>query len=102
MLSAKIKNIKARKNFEKVEKLKKIDEFLFINLLNKTNNSVEHSKVFSFFLKKKNKYSKTKITNRCVFNNRSRGVLRPYGISRTLLRELMQFGVFPGYSKAVW
>jgi len=53
MLSAKIKNIKARKNFEKVEKLKKIDKFLFINLLNKTNNSVEHSKVFSFFLKKK-------------------------------------------------
>jgi ribosomal protein S14 len=102
MLSAKIKNIKARKNFEKVEKIKKIDKFLFINLLNKTNNSVEHPKVFSFFLEKKNKYSKTKITNRCVFNNRSRGVLRPYGISRTLLRELMQFGIFPGYSKAVW
>ena len=35
-------------------------------------------------------------------DNRGRGVLRPYGISRTLMRELMQFGVIPGYSKAVW
>jgi len=42
------------------------------------------------------------MTNRCVLNNRGRGVLRPYGISRTLMRELMQFGVIPGYSKAVW
>ena len=52
MLSAKIKNIKARKNFEKVEKLKKVDKFLFINLLNKTKSSIEHTKVFSFFSKK--------------------------------------------------
>jgi ribosomal protein S14 len=35
--------------------------------------------------------SKTKITNRCVFNNRGRSVLRPYGISRMLLKDLMQF-----------
>ena len=57
------------------------------------------------FLKDKNSVAsrvKTRITNRCVLNNRGRGVLRPYGISRTLLRELMQFGVIPGYSKAVW
>jgi len=61
MLLAKIKNIKARKNFEKVEKIKKIDKFLFINLLNKTNNSVEHPKVFSFFLKKKRNTQKQKL-----------------------------------------
>lgn len=102
MLSLKIKNIKARKNFEKVERQKKIDKFILTYLLNKTNNSLDHSKVISFFLQKKNKYSKTKITNRCIFNNRNRGTIRPFGISRTLLRELMQFGIFPGYSKAVW
>lgn len=64
----------------------------------------EPSVVISF-LKNKNKIknkSKTRMTNRCVLNNRGRGVLRPYGISRTLMRELMQFGVIPGYSKAVW
>ncbi len=57
------------------------------------------------FLKDKNSAksrSKTRVVNRCVLNNRGRGVLRPYGISRTLLRELMQFGTIPGYSKAVW
>jgi len=42
------------------------------------------------------------MSNRCVLNNRSRGVLRPYGISRILIRDLMQFGVIPGYSKSVW
>ena len=64
----------------------------------------EPSVVISF-LKNKNRIknkSKTRMTNRCVLNNRGRGVLRPYGISRTLMRELMQFGVIPGYSKAVW
>ena len=64
----------------------------------------EPSVVISY-LKNKNKIknkSKTRMTNRCVLNNRGRGVLRPYGISRTLMRELMQFGVIPGYSKAVW
>ena len=46
--------------------------------------------------------SKVRITNRCVINNRSRGVFRPFGISRVLMRNLMHFGVLPGYSKAVW
>ena len=101
MLHLKIKNIKARKSFEKIERVKKIEKFLFINLLN-ARSSLEVQKIFSFFFSKKKKHSKTKITNRCVFNNRSRSTLRPFGISRTLLRELMQFGIFPGYSKAVW
>jgi len=101
MLHLKVKNVKARKNFEKAERIKKIEKFLFINLLN-TNRTVQSQKVFSFFLQKKNQYSRTKVTNRCILNNRSRGTLRPFGISRTLLRELMQFGIFPGYSKAVW
>jgi len=101
MLHLKIKNIKARKSFEKIERVKKIEKFLFINLLN-GKSSLEVRKIFSFFFSKKKRHSKKKITNRCVFNNRSRSTLRPFGISRTLLRELMQFGIFPGYSKAVW
>ena len=65
----------------------------------------DRASIIISFLKDNNKIenkSKTRITNRCVLNNRGRGVLRPYGISRTLMRELMQFGVIPGYSKAVW
>jgi small subunit ribosomal protein S14 len=46
--------------------------------------------------------NKVRMVNRCVVNNRGRGVFRPFGISRVLLRNLMQFGLLPGYSKAVW
>ena len=45
---------------------------------------------------------RVRMVNRCVINNRSRGVFRPFGISRVLMRTLMQFGLLPGYSKAVW
>jgi ribosomal protein S14 len=105
MISIKYKNIKIRKIFNKIEKLKKIDKFIFINLLNKNHASLSKKKI-TYFLNKQlssnNFYSKTKITNRCVFNNRGRSVLRPYGISRMLLKDLMQFGILPGFSKAVW
>jgi ribosomal protein S14 len=102
MLSSKIKDLKIRNSIKKVEKIKNVKKFLFVSLMNK--KETEPSVVISF-LKNKNKIknkSKTRMTNRCVLNNRGRGVLRPYGISRTLMRELMQFGVIPGYSKAVW
>ena len=128
MLSSKIKDIKIRKSFEKIEKIKKIKKFVFTNLLNNpfpesinSDNTKLNFKnsIFNktsilkfknylslFFLKnKKNKMllkSKIRMTNRCVFNNRNRGVLRLYGISRSLLRELIQFGLIPGFSKAVW
>jgi len=46
--------------------------------------------------------SRVRMTNRCVVNNRGRGVFRPFGISRILMRNLIQFGLLPGYSKAVW
>ena len=102
MLSSKIKDLKIRNSIKKVEKIKNVKKFLFVSLMNK--KETQTSVVISF-LKNKNKIknkSKTRMTNRCVLNNRGRGVLRPYGISRTLMRELMQFGVIPGYSKAVW
>ena len=60
---------------------------------------------YFFFLKDKKSLShksKIRVTNRCVLTNRSRGILRPYGISRVVMRDLMQFGVIPGYYKAVW
>jgi len=52
MLHLKIKNIKARKSFEKIERVKKIEKFLFINLLN-ARSSLEVQKIFSFFFSKK-------------------------------------------------
>ncbi len=105
MQSKKIKNIKLRKAVAKTEIAKKTSKFLFVNLLNRVNCVDLKATLVSLFLKQKihsKKTSKVFITNRCIFNNRSRGVFRPFGVSRTLLRELMQFGIVPGYTKAVW
>ena len=33
---------------------------------------------------------------------RSRAVYRPYGLSRCALKELIQFGRLPGYTKSIW
>ena len=107
MLSKKIKDIKIRESFYKIEKLKKLRKFIFVKLLNKNasfSNSLYNHLLFFFSKKKQKMYNKLKVrmTNRCVINNRNRGVLRSYSISRVLLRNLMQFGIVPGYSKAVW
>ena len=102
MLSLRIKDLKKRKAFYLLEKSSIVDRVLFINILNKNINSLQ---AINFFSKKKFRIhndSKTRITRRCVFTNRNRSALRPFGISRVYLRELMQFGIIPGYSKAVW
>jgi len=104
MLSAKIKDLKKRKVFNFLEKDQKVEKFIFINILN--NREVNNKKTLSslFYLKSSSNKdkSKVKITRRCVINNRSRSVIRPFGLSRVYLRELLQFGGVPGYSKAVW
>jgi len=106
MLFNKIKDIKSRKLFNKVEKLRKIQKFIFITFL--SNPLIRNKKKAPFLIfslnniLKKSSKSKVKIVRRCAINNRARGVFRPYNISRILLRELMQFGVVPGFSKAVW
>lgn len=108
MFSSQIKDKKIRISFNKIEKLKKIKKFIFTNVLSRM--SIEGASPFSkdilFHLFKKQKKmkfkSKVRIVNRCVLNNRGKGVFRPFGISRIMLRNLMQFGILPGYSKAVW
>lgn len=105
MISHKFKNIKLRNSFHKIEKYKKTNRFLFTHLLNKKEFFLDKKKLLFFFSRfffTKKYSSKIKITNRCILNNRSRGVLRPLGISRMILKDLMQFGVIPGFSKAVW
>lgn len=108
MISSQIKDKKIRLSFNKIEKLKRIKKFIFTNILSRStvDSSIflNRELLFHFFkqqqkMKMKNR---TRIVNRCVLNNRSRGVFRPFGVSRIILRNLMQFGVLPGYSKAVW
>jgi ribosomal protein S14 len=100
----KIKDSKIRKLFCKNEKLRLVNKFIFTNLLNKNMETfLEKTRLVIVKNVLNKKYSsKVKITRRCIFNNRGRGVLRSFGISRMYLRELMQCGLIPGYSKAVW
>lgn len=104
MLSLKKKDLKVRQKFLNNEQLKRVNKFLFVNTLNNTKSS-DLEKTFTIFSKKglnRSLDSKVKITRRCIINNRNRSVIRPFGISRVYLRELLQFGLLPGYTKAVW
>lgn len=100
-MSSKVKDLRERKIFCLLEKSKLIDKFLFFNCLNKI--SFDHRVSAATFLSLVSKSSsKVKMVRRCVLTNRNRGVLRPFGVSRIYLREMIQFGVVPGFSKAVW
>jgi len=108
MLYKKIKDIKIRNSFNRIEKIKKIKKFLQFNILSQSSFNSSKSLNQDFVLqfskdsKKMNFKSRVRMTNRCVVNNRGRGVFRPFGVSRILMRNLIQFGLLPGYSKAVW
>ena len=100
MLSSKVKDLRERNIFCASEKSRIINRFIFFNLLNKKPCSTSSL----FFIKNPstNKSSKVRVVRRCVLSNRGKGVLRPFGISRIYLREMMRFGLVPGYVKAVW
>jgi ribosomal protein S14 len=103
MLHSKVKDLKHRKQFYKIEKTQMIDNFVFRNLVAnpKLSKSLKKNIFFKFYNTKKSRV-KNRIVRRCVLTNRGRGNLQAFKISRTLLRELMGFGIIPGYKKSVW
>jgi len=101
MLYLKEKDLKIRKKFFKLEKLNKINKYLLITALkNKNFNNI--IKVLLKIQKMNSKISKVKLNGRCLLTNRSKGVNKNYFVSRIVLRNLMQFGIVPGFKKAVW
>jgi ribosomal protein S14 len=102
MLSSKYKDIKYRKKFLNKEKYNILVKFLFINQLNEKILKSSIKKRFLYLNTIKKNSFKTKKVNRCILNNRSRGSIKSFGINRILLRDLFQFGIVPGYKKAVW
>lgn len=46
--------------------------------------------------------SKVRLHNRCKITGRSRGYIRQFGVSRVLFREMANFGLIPGVTKASW
>lgn len=103
MLHSKIKDLKYRKQFYKIEKLQLVDNFIFKNLVSnpKLSTNLKKTIFFKFYNTKKFRV-KNRIVRRCVLTNRGRGSLQAFKISRVLLRELMGFGIIPGYKKSVW
>jgi ribosomal protein S14 len=105
MILKKAYDIKIRKIYKRLELQKKIFKFLILNF---NSNPVLVKKkayfVYNFLLfqKKQLKFSKTKLKNRCKLTNRTQGIVNTYGISRLKMREFIQYGVLPGYTKAVW
>lgn len=104
MLSAKVKNLKFRKKLYNIELNKNLSKFLFTNILgNKSLNRSLKKKASLFLIKLLNKRSsKTKITRRCSLVNRNRVSDRKLGISRIKLRDMLNAGIIPGFSKAMW
>lgn len=105
MFSAKVKDNKLRQKFFLAEKKLKVNKFLTCNLLlnpNKTctNRSATYYQLLK--IKKSQRISKIKLSNRCINSNRNKGVLRAYSLSRIVMREYLQFGVIPGFRKSVW
>ena len=107
MLYLKIKDLKIRNLYLKNEKKIIVNRFLFIYFLSKPN--LKKKKLFYLFLlllqSKSTKFTcklKTKILRRCLISNRNRSNFRPYNLSRFVLRNFIQFGILPGFKKAVW
>jgi ribosomal protein S14 len=105
MLKGIKKDIFNRKFYQKNELKRNVSKYIFFLILNNDCFSdLEKQKILFFFNRKKksSSISKTKIVRHCVFNKRSRVSSRSFGVSRSLFRELLLQGVFPGYTKAVW
>ncbi len=104
MLFAKVKDLRNRIAYSKIEKLKYIKNFVMINLLSRLQGKFKNRKHLSIVIAKLNKkyISKVKLVRRCILTNRNRRVIRPYNISHSIFRNLTQFGLIPGCKKAVW
>jgi ribosomal protein S14 len=106
MLFLKIKDLKLRKKYYKIEKTRNINKFTLTILSNlqSTYKTSYERKCFFFLLEKyKLNFSrKTKIVRRCLSTGRSRGNTRRYNITGSLFRKLNYFGLIPGVKKAIW
>ena len=105
MLSSKVKDFKNRKLFLKVENNILLYKFIFIYFV---NNPLFFKfkrffiyKYFKRFNKIKYKTS-TRMLNKCILSNRNQKTFSSFKLSRIAAKELLSFGLIPGYKKAVW
>jgi small subunit ribosomal protein S14 len=93
------KDKKRRSRFKKYESLKIVLRYLI------RKEGIPLQKIFQLTTDLRSlpkKSSLTQLRNRCVITGRSRGVLRPFSLSRIKMRELISHGLIPGFAKLVW
>jgi len=102
MLFSKIKDINYRIKYLKEEEKNKINKYIRIYLLTnfKSKKKIVNRHILS--LLSSFKKSRTRLIRRCLLTNSTKSVSKPYNYSRSLYRNLIHFGIIPGYKKAVW
>lgn len=104
MYYLKRKDQKHRNHFKKFEIKLKLKKFIMIHtlsLLQKNYTAPQKNFYYYQLLKKKKKSILNKIVRRCILTNRSKSI-RSLKVSRIQAKELISFGIIPGYKKAVW
>ena len=102
MLYLKNKDNKNRKRLENIE-FKNLSIKFLNSIFSNNPKFASFQQKNNFKIKKQQKFcSKTRLVNRCILTNRSRGVYRKFKVSRILMRKLLLFGALPGYAKSVW
>lgn len=104
MYYLKVKDNNLRKAFKKLELQLILKKFIYHNILSYLYFFKKYdlySYAYFNILKKKKKRILTKYVNRCVLSNRSKSI-RCLKLSRIKARELISFGIIPGFKKAIW
>ena len=105
MLSSKAKDLKTRQLLLEVENSKLIHKFIFRSYL---NNPLFKKRKNIFLFKYLKKFSNikikasTRVLNKCVLSNRNQKTFSHFRTSRLVTKDLLSFGLIPGYKKAVW
>ena len=110
MLFSQVKDQKIRKAYLKCEYKKRVKKYVFINLISKLQSfkksikkKIQPSLYKSLYTNLfKKEFSKVSMVRRCLVNNKAGGVYKSFNLSRMIFRDLLQFGLVPGYKKAVW
>ncbi|AGS33187.1 30S ribosomal subunit protein S14 [Candidatus Nasuia deltocephalinicola str. NAS-ALF] len=86
-------------------KLKLLKNQLNKIIINKSNTKEYYSELLkvNFKIQKLPRNSNgTRIRNRCYITGRPRGVLRLFGLSRSIIRDIAFKGYIPGILKSSW
>jgi len=94
-----LKDLKKRLELKKKEPLRTSLRFLIRNEKTPYITRLCAARVLNSMPRKS---SITQTHNFCVRTGRSRGVLKPYFVSRIQMRDLIGTGLIPGISRSVW